>query len=314
MRVKVINKRPVSVLQKKRVCAYARVSTDSRRQEDSLENQMETYERLITGNPEYEFIGVYADQGISGYCENRPQFQRMMEKARAGEIDLIITKSISRFARNTVTVLKFARELKELGVGIFFEEQNINTLSGDGEMMLAVLASFAQEESRSMSENNKWSIRKKFERGEVMITTSRFLGYDKNEYGDLIVNRKEAEIVSLAYISENPLYEYAGTYADEGISGTNTKKRDEFNRMIVDCRAGKIDMIITKSISRFARNTLDCLNYVRELKDLGIGIIFEKENINTLDAKGEVLLTILSSLAQDESRSISENCTWGQKV
>ena len=111
---------------------------------------METYERLITGNPEYEFIGVFADQGISGYCENRPQFQRMMEKARAGEIDLIITKSISRFARNTVTVLKFARELKKLGVGIFFEEQNINTLSGDGEMMLAVLASFAQEESRSM--------------------------------------------------------------------------------------------------------------------------------------------------------------------
>ena len=83
MRVKVINKRPASVLQKKRVCAYARVSTDSRRQEDSLENQMETYERLITGNPEYEFIGVFADQGISGYCENRPQFQRMMEKARA---------------------------------------------------------------------------------------------------------------------------------------------------------------------------------------------------------------------------------------
>ena len=199
MRVKVINKRPALVLQKKRVCAYARVSTDSRRQEDSLENQMETYERLITGNPEYEFIGVFADQGISGYCENRPQFQIMMEKARAGEIDLIITKSISRFARNTVTVLKFVRELKELGVGIFFEEQNINTLSGDGEMMLAVLASFAQEESRSMSENNKWSIRKKFERGKVMITTSRFLGYDKNEYGDLIVNRKEAEIVSLTF-------------------------------------------------------------------------------------------------------------------
>ena len=123
MRVKVINKRPASVLQKKRVCAYARVSTDSRRQEDSLENQMETYERLITGNPEYEFIGVFADQGISGYCENRPQFQRMMEKARAGEIDLIITKSISRFARNTVTVLKFARELKELGVGIFLKNR-----------------------------------------------------------------------------------------------------------------------------------------------------------------------------------------------
>ncbi len=113
------------------------------------------------------------------------------------------------------------------------------------------------------------------------------------------------------FISNNPLYDFAGIYADEGISGTNTKKREEFNRMIADCRAGKIDMIITKSISRFARNTLDCLNFVRELKELGIGIIFEKENINTLDAKGEVLLTILSSLAQDESRSISENSTWG---
>lgn len=112
-------------------------------------------------------------------------------------------------------------------------------------------------------------------------------------------------------ITRNPDYEMVDIYADEGISGTNTKKRDDFNRMIADCRAGKIDLIITKSISRFARNTLDCLNYVRELKDLGIGIIFEKENINTPDAKGEVLLTILSSLAQDESRSISENSTWG---
>lgn len=81
------------------------------------------------------------------------------------------------------------------------------------------------------------------------------------------------------YINNNPLYQFAGIYADEGISGTNTKKRDEFNKMIADCRSGKIDMIITKSISRFARNTLDCLNYVRELKDLGIGIIFEKEYI-----------------------------------
>ena len=110
-----------------------------------------------------------------------------------------ITSNCWKVTWYTVTVLKFTRELKELGVGIFFEEQNINTLSGDGEMMLAVLASFAQEESRSMSENNKWSIRKKFERGEVMITTSRFLGYDKNEYGDLIVNRKEAQIVSLTF-------------------------------------------------------------------------------------------------------------------
>ena len=112
-------------------------------------------------------------------------------------------------------------------------------------------------------------------------------------------------------ISSNPEYELVDIYADEGISGTNTKKRDEFNRMIEDCRAGRIDLVITKSISRFARNTLDCLNYVRELKENDVTVVFEKENINTMDAKGEVLLTILSSLAQDESRSISENCSWG---
>lgn len=113
------------------------------------------------------------------------------------------------------------------------------------------------------------------------------------------------------YINDNPLYETAGIYADEGISGTNTKKREEFKRMIADCEAKKIDLIITKSISRFARNTQDCLEFSRKLKNLGIGIYFEKENINTLDATGELLFTILSSLAQDESRSISENCKWG---
>ena len=170
MRVRVI--KPIAAKEKKlKVCAYARVSTDSLKQEDSLENQTTTYKRIITSNPAYEYVGIYADQGISGYSENRPAFQSMIEKARTGEIDLIITKSVSRFARNTVTVLKVARELKELGVGIFFEEQNINTLSGDGEMMLTVLASFAQEESRSMSENNKWTMKKKFERGEIMVNT-----------------------------------------------------------------------------------------------------------------------------------------------
>lgn len=179
----------------KKVCAYARVSTDSFKQGVSLDNQVETYEQQIRSNPDYEFVGVYADQGITGFSENRPEFQRMMEDARAGKIDLIITKSISRFARNTVTVLKFARELKNMGVGIFFEEHNINTLSAEGEIMLTVLASFAQEESRSMSENNKWTLKKKFERGEGMINTTRFMGYDKDETGDLIINKKEAQVV-----------------------------------------------------------------------------------------------------------------------
>ena len=103
------------------------------------------------------------------------------------------------------------------------------------------------------------------------------------------------------FIQKNPEWELAGIYADDGITGTNTKKREEFNRMIQDCMDGKIDMIITKSISRFARNTLDCLKYIRELKEKNIPVFFEKENINTMDSKGEVLLTIMASLAQQEA-------------
>ena len=113
------------------------------------------------------------------------------------------------------------------------------------------------------------------------------------------------------YIQKNPDWEFAGIYADDGISGTNTKKREEFNHMIDDCKAGNIDMIITKSISRFARNTLDCLKYIRQLKDMNIPVLFEKESINTMNAKGEVLITIMASLAQQESQSLSQNVKMG---
>ena len=113
------------------------------------------------------------------------------------------------------------------------------------------------------------------------------------------------------FILRNPDWIMAGIYADEGISGTDTRNRDEFNRMIAGCMNGEIDMVITKSISRFARNTLDCLKYIRQLKEKNIPIYFEKENINTLDAKGEVLITIMASLAQQESQSISQNVRMG---
>lgn len=219
MRIKIIQ--PIAEEKRKlRVCAYARVSTDSLKQEDSLENQTSTYERLIQSNPEYEFVGVYADQGISGFCEKRPAFQEMIQKAKSGGIDLIITKSISRFARNTVTVLRVARELKDAGVGIFFEEQNINTLSGDGELMLTVLASFAQEESRSISENYKWTVKKKFERGDIVLSTSQFMGYDKDEYGDLVINQEQAKIVRRIfkmYLGGMGMFSIAAQLNSEGV-------------------------------------------------------------------------------------------------
>lgn len=213
---------PATTTAKKlRVCAYARVSTDSDKQEISLDNQVLTYENLIRSNSEYNFAGVYADQGITGFSEKRPQFQRMLSDARAGKIDMIITKSISRFARNTVTLLKYVRELKNMGVGVLFEENNIYTLSSEGEMMLSVLASFAQEESRSMSENNKWTCRKKFERGELMINTTRFMGYDKDEGGTLVINDAEAAIVRRIfdmYLSGIGAHSIAKAFNEEGIA------------------------------------------------------------------------------------------------
>ena len=195
MRIRIITAVPTAE-KKKRVCAYARVSTDSRRQEESLENQTATYERLIRSNPEYAFAGVYADEGISATnTKKREEFNRMIADCRDGKIDMIITKSISRFARNTLDCLNYVRELKELGVGILFEKENINTLDAKGGVLLTILSSLAQDESRSISENSTWGIRRRFETGKHKMSTKRFLGYDSDDKGKLIVNSRQAKIV-----------------------------------------------------------------------------------------------------------------------
>lgn len=143
-----------------------------------------------------------------------------MELARECKIDLIIIKSVSRLARNTIIVLETVRELKDLGVEVRFERENINTLSADGELMLAVLSFFAEEESRDISENLKWRYRKKFEQGEAVINTSRFLGYDKDEYGDLVINQEEAKIVECIlkeYMAGNGVFKIAKILNEENI-------------------------------------------------------------------------------------------------
>lgn len=195
MRIKVIKPTKAVHQQKKKVCAYVRVSTDSLQQEDSLENQTTYFKGFITANPEWEFVGIYSDQGISGYKENRPGFQKMIEDARAGNIDLIVVKSISRFARNTETVLKFTRELKSIGVGIFFELQNINTLSGAGELMLTLLAAFAQAESEGASANAKMTYKRKFESGIPAHGLESTFGYKANAQGDIVVDEEKAAVV-----------------------------------------------------------------------------------------------------------------------
>lgn len=196
MKVRIIEPTKELQRQKKKVCAYARVSTDNKSQEESLDNQIQYYENIISNNPDYEFVEVFADKGISGTTDRRPEFQRMLSFCREGKVDLIITKSISRFARNTTIVLGVVRELRSIGVEVRFEKENINTLSGDGEFILTVLSSFAQEESKNVSDNLKWRAKRKFMQGELILNTNRFLGYDKNEFGELVINREEAEIVT----------------------------------------------------------------------------------------------------------------------
>ena len=162
-------------LRKLRVAAYSRVSCDKDAMLHSLDAQIHYYRNLICGNPDWEFAGIYADEAKTGTKESREQFQQLLSECRAGNIDMVITKSVSRFARNTVTLLRTVRELKELGINVFFEEQNIKTLDADGEVMLTLLASFAQAESLSVSDNCKWRIRKGFEEGRA--STCTMLGY-----------------------------------------------------------------------------------------------------------------------------------------
>lgn len=217
-------------VKKKKVCAYVRVSKNEPLQMKSLKNQTNYYKRKITNNPNYEYAGVFVDGGITGTTEKRPELQRMISLAKTGEIDLIITKSVSRFARNTVVTLEMVRELKEAGVGVIFEKENINTLLKDSELMLAVLSSYAQEESRSISENAKWGIRKKFENGEVIINTERFLGYDKDENGNLVINKKEAKIIERIfkeYLSGKGCFTIAKEFNEENIPTVTGAKWNE---------------------------------------------------------------------------------------
>lgn len=175
-----------------RVAAYARVSSGKDAMLHSLSAQVSYYSNLIQNHSGWQYVGVYADEALTGTKDNRENFQRLLADCRAGKVDMVITKSISRFARNTVTLLETVRELKNMGVDVFFEEQNIHSLSADGELMLTILASYAQEESLSASENQKWRIRRNFENG--MPWNGTMLGY-RYEDGTLVVDPTEAEIV-----------------------------------------------------------------------------------------------------------------------
>lgn len=460
---------------KKRVAAYCRVSTDDPSQEDSLQVQSAHWEDYISAHPDWMLAGIYAEKESGTHAETRPELMKMILDCSEGRVDIILTKSVSRFSRNTVDCLHLVRTLKGLGVSILFEKEHIDTGAMSSELFLSILASFAAEESRSISNNVKLGYKHRFQAGEYYYKRPPY-GYNISS-GNLIVDPEEAPVVedifrdilkgmkpaeiaaqlirrgintkynatwtantvtaiianitytgdalfqktfkdeeykmkinhgqydqfyapdhhegivshevfilaneklgfqnpylriNAAPVSENDASDektckkvvvikatpaaagvdkktlrvaaycrvstdqeeqessyavqcshyhglitghagwiLAGIYADEGISGTSLKRRDGFNRMMADAESGKIDLILTKSISRFARNTLDCLSAVRKLKNMGIGVTFEKEGIDTLDGTGEVILTILASIAQQESCSISQNIRLG---
>ncbi|NQI87759.1 recombinase family protein [Streptococcus suis] len=214
-------------LKKRRVAGYARVSTDHEDQATSYESQMRYYSEYINGRDDWEFVKMYSDEGISGTnTKLRTGFKAMVEDALNGKIDLIITKSVSRFARNTVDSLTTVRQLKEVGVEIYFEKENIWTLDSKGELLITIMSSLAQEESRSISENVTWGLRKQFAEGKVHFPYTNVLGFRAGEDGAIVVDQDEAKTVRYifqqALIGKSP-YHIAKDLTEQGIPSPSGK-------------------------------------------------------------------------------------------
>ena len=278
MEVQRIPKRTVSVIEpqksilvdkekyhQKRVAAYCRVSTDSEEQLTSYQNQMRVYTEMIAANKEWEFAGLYADEGISGTrADKRPEFQRMIRDCQNGKIDYIITKSVSRFARNTVECLEYVRSLKAQGIGIFFEEQNIDTLKNESELYLVIYAGFAQSESESISKHITWTYRKKFEEGKVSFQYKNFLGYRKGADSQPEVVPEEAAIVERIYemfLAGQPVKVIAQTLQAEKIEILGKNLSFSKNMIMNILRNEKYcgDCILQKTV------TVDCISKTRKV-------------------------------------------------
>ena len=248
----------------KRVAAYCRVSTDSEEQLTSYQNQMRVYTEMIAANKEWEFAGLCADEGISGTrADKRPEFQRMIRDCQNGKIDYIITKSVSRFARNTVECLEYVRSLKAQGIGIFFEEQNIDTLKNESELYLVIYAGFAQSESESISKHITWTYRKKFEEGKVSFQYKNFLGYRKGADSQPEIVPEEAAIVERIYemfLAGQPVKVIAQTLQAEKIEIPGKNLSFSKNMIMNILRNEKYcgDCILQKTV------TVDCISKTRK--------------------------------------------------
>ena len=225
---KIAPAQPPAVIRPRRVAAYARVSVPTERLLHSLDEQISYYSALIQSTPGWEYAGVFADRGVSGtQTVSRDEFQRLLSECEAGHIDLILTKSLSRFARNTVDTLETVRRLKRLGVEVRFEKENIWTFDGKGELMISIMSSLAQEESRSISENCVWGQRKRFADGKVTVPFGRFLGYDRGPDGNLVVNEEQAKVMRRIYallLEGNTPYAVSKILTEDGVPTPGGKK------------------------------------------------------------------------------------------
>ncbi len=255
-RVRPVTQMPLHAGRRRRVAAYARVSTDSEEQLTSYEAQVDYYTRYIHAKEEtdnWEFVQVYTDEGISATnTKHREGFNAMVRDALTGKIDLIITKSVSRFARNTVDSLTTVRKLKERGVEVYFEKENIYTLDSKGELLITIMSSLAQEESRSISENVTWGMRKRFADGKISMPYKRFMGYRKGADGLPEIVGEEAEVVRAIYkrfLEGDTICMIAKKLNQQGIPSPAEKKKlsgvdDEKQRKTAWC-AGTVESILT---------------------------------------------------------------------
>ena len=247
----------------KRVAAYCRVSTNHEEQQNSYQVQIEYYTNLINSNPEWTMAGIFADEGISGtQTKNRKEFNKMIRKCQQKKIDLVLCKSISRFARNTVDCLEYIRELRILGIGVIFEKENINTLTMNSEFIISLYGSFAQAESESISKNVSWGIEKGFREGKVKYVMDRTLGYRMGEDGKPYIIEEEAEIVRRIYrmyldgLSMQRIADIMQAESAARRSGSTTWNRSNVNYILKNEKyAG--DAIMQKTY------TLDCITHKR---------------------------------------------------
>lgn len=256
MEVKLIDITDAEIRQKKmkNVCAYCRVSTNIPHQKGSYESQLEYYENMIRSKAGWKFVGIYADYGKSGTKEKgRTDFMRMLEDCEAGEIDIICTKSISRFARNTVECIQVVRKLKEMHIDVYFEKERIHTLSEKSELLLSIYSSVAQAESESISSNQKWSIQKRFLNGTYILPNPAY-GYYTNENGLLELDQKRAAVIRFIfdeYLEGNGVWRIAKSLNEQKIP-TKTGKAAWLGRAIYIILKNSIytgDLLLQKTYS-----------------------------------------------------------------